>query len=801
MPLAKSLRLQGALADHPIFKDIGSSAIDSLAPSSFKSLLGRSSSSDKEGDHEVFDCNNVLAARDTELFLAVGKQIRCTDFLNIEDATIKGQPRIYKTLSVPNLDFEIKSLVLNISGTHMAIVGQSSIIICILPPPGFLKDSDSRIHCRGRLLSNIYRANDLSIRKVLWHPLSKHDTSLVVLSSDAVIRMFDIMVSYTEPDQILDLSEPEIQGYSYGFTDVSGIIPASMCFGPKDLYTGHMTLYILAENGDIYVLCPFIPRQCVVERQSIQGLLEWALSEYRECESYEISKKEKYRRRNQLNWIADIADQSASMENIIHLSQRTDIYNDSREYGSFDRPDSMKYTLKLQGPLVIRPYPAELYKTGNSTDISVFSLASSAIVAVTSSLGQISFCLQSSPVSVSWESTTREHIGKAMTIEKMYEPTLYLIESISLETGHKPQSELLLHISAINEFSLIISCACLVVSVDFGHWKDSLVNIISSGMSDNEMQKLFASNLSSEVSWLHLSHSKSILGVTQLVSMSSDVLIVLKSDSVEFYEDTKFSLAVDANKETTKGTLKQLDDAPYQTFMNPISIDVDKLRRGCSLRNDMIKTGSQLSVSFTEGIKFDEDSLKFFGLMVEHADKDIAELYSAGLCIYRRLSEQRAELHRQLSRLANVQDIIERLEKSDAYLKIENINNNQMQLKEKADRIYRKMLKSNVVPLSDAEKNWVQELHRVKSKIDDVHGISSRNQQAMSQSGRLLTMVEEFKGMDVKTNRRSPIGLQSYQIQQLKTSLENESKIINMTKLKLEKLFQRVNDDFENLHI
>ena len=146
-----------------------------------------------------------------------------------------------------------------------------------------------------------------SIAKVLFHPWGEHDAVLLVLTSDGLVREYDILHDPDEPTQVTDFCSTgsilPARGVSYGMTtpkkptdprrpmssskalvrsqrsgtpfrnvnakgkgtfgdsDDGADIAVSCCIGEGEGDWSPFTLYCTMANGDIYCVCPYLPKK------------------------------------------------------------------------------------------------------------------------------------------------------------------------------------------------------------------------------------------------------------------------------------------------------------------------------------------------------------------------------------------------------------------------------------------------------------------------------------------------------------------------------------------------------------
>lgn len=102
------------------------------------------------------------------------------------------------------------------------------------------------------------------LSKVLWHPLSTQSTSLLVLTLDGLLREYDPLTDAEEPQQQLSLLPPRMGGRGYGVDEPGEREAVSFCLGRGEGDWGWLSVYGLMANGDVYGVCPFLPKNALV---------------------------------------------------------------------------------------------------------------------------------------------------------------------------------------------------------------------------------------------------------------------------------------------------------------------------------------------------------------------------------------------------------------------------------------------------------------------------------------------------------------------------------------------------------
>jgi hypothetical protein len=181
---------------------------------------------------------------------------------------------------------EVAHLCVSKRGTYLALYGTKGLSVLPLPDLYRLKKGYRQLELPCfEIDPNIYR--HVTLKKLLWHPLSLDDAHLMILSSDDTIRMYHISRSLDIPEQIFTplqkyiipktlrksifssghfavdsddeqlLPEPHISGKVFRSEAHTHIVSFSLghsIYGWKKI-----TLYYLLDSGDIYCLCPILP--------------------------------------------------------------------------------------------------------------------------------------------------------------------------------------------------------------------------------------------------------------------------------------------------------------------------------------------------------------------------------------------------------------------------------------------------------------------------------------------------------------------------------------------------------------
>ncbi|KJR85851.1 uncharacterized protein SPSK_08442 [Sporothrix schenckii 1099-18] len=323
----------------------------------------------------------TIARRGTEVFVANGREIRWADLVTMKDAwettqdgftkstsnTAPSTPA-YRTLKPP-VASDIRQLVISPQANYMAILTTHTVHICVLPDPSHLvaaQDPDVPLKTRYFTLGpTTHVTTRQPVVSALWHPLGVNGSAIVTITRDAVVRLWEISPvdrwSFDAPslsidvkkladgtwlDQDFGASANTNTGYSPDFFDME---VAAACFGPRSSGGwSSMTLYLAMLGGDVYALCPLLPKRFAPPTALIPSLSVAIVSNLAAVEDDpNTTPRARQLARQQLDWMTQIDNQEPTIVDSAAQSGHeppTEIYT---------RPSNPSIVPRLQGPLEV----------------------------------------------------------------------------------------------------------------------------------------------------------------------------------------------------------------------------------------------------------------------------------------------------------------------------------------------------------------------------------------------------------------------------------------------------------------
>lgn len=212
------------------------------------------------------DLNIFKSFADGEPVVAVkGDQVFLGSLRIFKTSLVNARKNFFKLLAPESSLEEIKELRLNNSESLLAIVSVNVVSVVSTKELTDFESPEVILNAHVHTLAPF----EHNIKSVLWHPASPSDSVLVVLTEKELL-LFDIVISTSEPLLKLPLDN---------YDALRGKTILSITFGSKSTLAGLITLYIIAESGEIFAIYPFL-----FENSRIRATKLQVFAFYRDCE-------------------------------------------------------------------------------------------------------------------------------------------------------------------------------------------------------------------------------------------------------------------------------------------------------------------------------------------------------------------------------------------------------------------------------------------------------------------------------------------------------------------------------------
>ncbi|RMJ06843.1 hypothetical protein CDV36_013565 [Fusarium kuroshium] len=349
----------------------------------------------------------TIARRGTEIFVAVGREIRWGDLAYLKDEWaanrhVKGRSgsgiRIKREESTPpfgddeNLEStaglrviktpvadDIRQLIISPNSNFLAILTTHTVHICVLPDPSHLTSEDV-----GPLKPKIFTLGPTThvtsrpaIVSALWHPLGVSGSCIVTVTADAIVRVWELSTSdrwsFDSPTTSIDLKKL-VDGTTLDQDFSASTSATNKAFSPDSFDMevaaasfsnkgaggwNPMTLWVAMREGDVYALCPLLPQRWAPPPTLIPSLSVSIVTTVASIEDDpEIGEQEKLLAQQQLEWMGELDSQEPQIVEGPIGEPITEIYT---------RPSRPGVIPRLQGPFELESDP----DTGDELDTSI----------------------------------------------------------------------------------------------------------------------------------------------------------------------------------------------------------------------------------------------------------------------------------------------------------------------------------------------------------------------------------------------------------------------------------------------
>ncbi|KAK8234414.1 hypothetical protein HDK77DRAFT_450267 [Phyllosticta capitalensis] len=422
----------------------------------------------------------TIANRGDEIFVAVGNEIRWANLFHLRESgrnqkkqrsfgnswegsqeheNMDGLEKAHRTLKT-NVSGQITELSIAPNEDYMAICTSHTVHIALLPDSAHLASDDTGpIKLKTFHLGPTSHVLDSApLAAVLWHPLGRHGRCIVTVTTDANLRLWefnrDNRISFSEPELSIDLKKlangvDSMEDFQAARIDEkSGYTPdsfelevASACFGASSQVKSRgwspMTLWVAMKNGDIYALCPLLPKRWEYPSQGRPFLRSLALPIQARDQISDQADDEDFDRQTsdqQREWFAGIR---GDLDENPKTGELLEVYTRPVHPGPIPR---------LQGPFILDPeVPLDDFEVtdiivvnpGNDTDAEEADEEAPhddppvSIICIATNRGKMHVCLEFEGVEGEWLP-----MDSGSAIVPLYDcPLLQLFETVEFQTA------------------------------------------------------------------------------------------------------------------------------------------------------------------------------------------------------------------------------------------------------------------------------------------------------------------------------------------------------------------------------
>ncbi|KAF3906361.1 hypothetical protein ABW20_dc0104274 [Dactylellina cionopaga] len=738
---------------------------DSLASSLLSETSSKTGYDGRKIAKKLFPSQKrTVLLRDTELFIAHGREIRCADLKDLKTASEKDEQvsgGAYQVLELPNLDFDISQIVKSADGETIIVVGEYDVGVALLPAPGVVAPgARSKMALKYYNLGSSIQTNEKSrVLRAIFHPLGARPC-IVVLTDDAMIRVYEVEFnkegSFVEPSETLDLKH--MLGIertsSYLIDDVE---PASMCFGGVGSIWSIFTLYILMKNGEIYSICPFLPSKWMLDSDFMEEL-KYELQihqEIRDSADNTISALNRHNSKQICFWIHEISRlirvQSLSNKNIELEDEAAGYILPKPALPDFEAP-------LLQGPYLFQPAPDEVFDEGVfASDISRVGAAQYAVIVVAWSTGRVDMMLEFENVSPRWHSNSLKY--KKFNDRSPY-PVLSGFESINIHLPDATENSSAVHPSFTVDinfpYTLLLNHGFGVELLNLEDWMNKLSKVMDQeddeGVIEDALNKSERTTVLRALGAPGRGVTNTVLGSSLIYDAYLGYLLIAATTSKPGFAvlqwPSKYNTRMLKLKQERSDVSSTSSRPTPAVFAKPSQgVDGDAIAAvqqqitDCRQKLQLFRQILDPRVLASE-VQISNDNIAIISRLRNMLFDELDARYASAQQIHAAAVQQQQRFHEQINNIRRFSEQLEEREKQQQALrdKVQKTTDSQQVLKERVDGILSKLSaiskKGGYSPMSQAETDYVEEIHGIEKIVKQINSKQQKMADFMETLGR-----------------------------------------------------------------
>ncbi|KAK8126068.1 nuclear pore complex protein An-Nup82 [Apiospora kogelbergensis] len=301
----------------------------------------------------------TIAQSGSQVFVAVGKEIRWADLIELkekwQEKDVRGRSdfRIkredsdgldtnelldaaeqegyvgFRTLAV-NVAAEIRQLVISPHEDYLAVLTTHTVRIIAVPDLSHLTSPTNEvIKPKSWTLGPTTHVFDRSaVASAIWHPLGVNGSALVTVTTDAVVRVWELSPSdrwsFDKSTLTIDLKKladgtsldqnfapsNDASGRNFSADSFEMDVASAAFAGRGSGGWSSMTLWVAMGQGDVYALCPLLPSRWAPPPTLIPSLSVAIVGNLAAIEDdLSVSPSVKLLAQQQLDWMSDLDNQ------------------------------------------------------------------------------------------------------------------------------------------------------------------------------------------------------------------------------------------------------------------------------------------------------------------------------------------------------------------------------------------------------------------------------------------------------------------------------------------------------------
>ncbi|KAJ6263309.1 hypothetical protein Dda_1872 [Drechslerella dactyloides] len=706
----------------------------------------------------------TAVTRDSELFVAHGREIRCADLKDLKVASEKGEelPGPYQLLEIPSLDFDVAQMVKSADGEAVILVGEYDVGVALLPAPGVIAPgARSRIALKYSKLGPAPSMEKGRVVRAIFHPLGARPC-VVVLTEDAMLRIYEVEFNQEGPSgeatETFDLKHMLgiERGCSFVIDDVE---PASMCFGGIGSIWSMFTLYILTKSGEIYSICPFLPSKWMLDGDFLEEL-KYELQvnqELRDSSDSAIPALDKHIARQICFWIHEVTRlirvQSLSNKNTDFEEETAGYILPKPTLPDFDAP-------LLQGPYLLQPAPQENLGDGVfASDIARIGASQYAVIAVAWSTGKVDLMLEFESIGPRWHSNSLKY--KRFN-ERMPYPVISGYETIEIPFPAATEASSFVHPSFVVDInfphSLLLNHGAGVALFSLEDWMGRLSKVMDQEDDEHVIEETLKK--AERTSVVHAigpqkggsSGFGPVLGSSLIYDAYLGYLLLAATTSKPGFAVLQWPSKYHARMMQLKqerSDLSSVSSRPVQGISQQASqpadedavVAVQRQISDCRRKLELFRQTLDPRLLASD-LQISRDHFHTLSKLQELLAEEMDARYENARQIHAAAVRQQQRFHEQINSIRKYSEQLENREKQQQVLRerLEKTTETQNALKQRVDGVLSKLSaitkKGGYSSMSLAEQDYVEEIHGIDKIVKSINAKQQKITEFMESLGR-----------------------------------------------------------------
>ena len=655
----------------------------------------------------------------------------------------------------------------------LAIVTAHTVHICVVPDSSHLAGPDiGPISPKTQILGpTIHVLEQAPITNVLWHPLGVDGNALVTVTSDAVVRIWELDMdnrsSLEEPTVALDLRKlrdarsaedklhPSRLGTSKGFSlSAVGMEVASACFGGSGSmdeggWPG-MTLWIAMTGGDVYALCPLLPSKWQPPSTAIPSLTTSIATKFAGSTEMNASAKEREIYAAQGQWITEI-----EKEKPIVVPGRTSL---SPSISIYSRPKGTSFIPRLQGPF--RIVPGDVDNDLNLADIYVVAPKldaidaldddegeflegtldglSTSLICLLTNEGRVYLCLDLDGVEGQWLASKKSNLKNHFAEED--EPEIVILEALDTAQTNSGRTNLgrpTFSRDVCSRYAFFVCHAQGVYYLSVDEWVELLENEFENPSASGAGLRLSNLTTSSHVLREQIftfkhdpSKSEDIQPSAPIVLLDSDLgyfvlslyqnsacAAIMDAPPEDLTEDSDDSITTQESTDLVLAAPPRVPYQPSERFSQPVAL-------AAALESHINR---RHKLSMKDEVRLSTATLDVMNEAHRFLSRETFTLGSAIGDLFSRCEEMQQEFRFQIGRVREIAGKVDKINEEDAddyeiegprgasklEERLKGIEERHRELSMRHEALRKRVAQAGGRPLSEKEQAWTREVDKM----------------------------------------------------------------------------------------